>query len=426
MKRCHTSLAASLALLMSLATAPMAQADRLLIPMDLTQTDHLRAYGLAFWVLERGVPVEWLLNYRGGAFAVSAHELIAQEGRIRGVSHERLSEAEMARVYAEIDAANMDVVHLEKAPRVAVYSPPNSQPWDDAVTLALEYAQIEYDKLWDEEVLAGGLSDYDWLHLHHEDFTGQYGKFFASYGREAWYRDQQALYEGMARRLGFAKVSEQKKAVARRIREYMAGGGFVFAMCSATDTFDIALAAGDTDIVPAPFDGDPSDPQAQAKLDFGRTVAFEGFTLETSPLVYEHSDIDTTPKDMRQIRGPEAEYFTLFEFSAKYDPVPTMLTQCHTNVVDGFLGQTTGFRRHLIKDSVVILAEVPGGTEVRYIHGRVGKGTFTFYGGHDPEDHKHHVGDPPTQLSLHPNSPGYRLILNNVLFPAAKKKERKT
>ena len=401
-------------------------ADRLLIPMDLTQADHLKAYGLAFWTLERGVPVEWLLNYRGGSFALEAHALIAQEAQLRGVTAARISEATMAGIYAEIDGSNMEVVRLEKAPRMAVYTPPNSQPWDDAVTLALEYAQIDYDTLWDEEVLADKLADYDWLHLHHEDFTGQYGKFYASYGREPWYREQQRLYEDMARRLGYAKVSEQKKAVARKIYEYMASGGFVFAMCSATDTFDIALAAAGVDIVPAPYDGDPPDPGAGANLDYSRCVAFEDFSLELNPMVYEHSDIDTTPKDMRRIRTPEAEYFTLFEFSAKYDPVPAMLTQCHTSVVDGFLGQTTAFRRHLIKDSVIVLADVEGTAEVKYIHGLVGRGTFTFYGGHDPEDHKHHVGDPPTQLALYPNSPGYRLILNNVLFPAAKKKERKT
>jgi len=401
-------------------------AERLLIPMDLTQSDHLKAYGLAFWTLERGVPVEWLLNYRGGSFALEAHALIAQEAQLRGVTAARISEATMAGIYADIDGSNMEVVRLEKAPRMAVYTPPNSQPWDDAVTLALEYAQIDYDTLWDEEVLADKLVDYDWLHLHHEDFTGQYGKFYASYGREPWYREQQRLYEAMAHRLGYAKVSEQKKAVARRIYEYMANGGFVFAMCSATDTFDIALAAAAVDIVPTPFDGDPPDPQARAKLDYRGCVAFEDFALELNPMVYEHSDIDTTPKDPRRIRSPEAEYFTLFEFSAKYDPVPAMLTQCHTSVVDGFLGQTTGFHRHLIKDSVIVLADVQGTDEVKYIHGLVGRGTFTFYGGHDPEDHKHHVGDPPTQLALYPNSPGYRLILNNVLFPAAKKKERKT
>ncbi|MEE3042062.1 MAG: asparagine synthetase B [Candidatus Latescibacterota bacterium] len=401
-------------------------AERLLIPMDLQQTNHLKAYGLAFWILEHEVTVEWLLNYRGGAFSVDAIDLIAREAQLRGVSYQRIDEANMASVYAEIDAANMDVVRLEKSPRIAVYTPPNSQPWDDAVTMALEYASIDYEKLWDEDVLSGKLSEYDWIHLHHEDFTGQYGKFYASFRNDAWYRDQQRLYEADAARLGFTKVWQMKHAVAQRIYDYVAGGGFLFAMCSATDTFDIALAAGDVDIVATPFDGDPPAHGAQQMLDYSRTVAFEGFRLETHPMVYEHSDVDTTPRDVRRIRSAEAEYFTLFEFSAKHDPVPTMLTQCHTNVVNGFLGQTTAFKRHLIKDAVVRLAEEEDTDAVKYIHGQVGRGTFTFYGGHDPEDHKHHVGDPATQLSLFPNSPGYRLILNNVLFPAAKKKPRKT
>jgi hypothetical protein len=407
-------------------SASSAGADRLLVPMDLQQRNHLKAYGLTFWILERGIDVDWLLNYRGGSFVVQAHDLIAQEARIRGVSFEVVSEPDIARIWAQIDAANMDVVRLEKAPKIAIYTPPNAQPWDDAVTMALEYAGIDYDKLWDGDVLDGRLDDYDWLHLHHEDFTGQYGKFYASFRNEAWYREQQRLYEAQARRLGFSKVSQQKKAVARAIYDYVAAGGFLFAMCSATDTFDIALAAEGVDIAATVFDGDPIDAAAQSKLDFSRTLAFENFKIETNPLVYEHSDIDTTPKDQRLIRSAEAEYFTLFEFSAKHDPVPTMLTQCHTNVVNGFLGQTTGFHKGLIKDHIVVLAEVEGTDQVKYIHGQVGMGTITFYGGHDPEDFKHHVGDPPTQLDLHRSSPGYRLILNNVLFPAAKKQERKT
>ena len=409
-----------------LALVLPARAERLLVPMDLEQHNHLKAYGLAYWALERGVVVEWLLNFRGGSFMMEYHELIEQEARIRGVSTLRISEARAASIYAEIDQSNMEVVRLEKAPKIAVYTPPNSQPWDDAVTLVLEYAQIKYDKLWDEEVLAGKLDEYDWLHLHHEDFTGQYGKFYASFGREPWYREQKRFYESEAHRLGFSKVSELKKAVVRIIAEYVRNGGFLFAMCSATDTFDIALAAQGVDICDSVFDGDPPDPHAQEKLDFSRTFAFENFTLVMNPLEYEFSDIDTTPGDIRQIRTAEADYFTLFEFSAKYDPVPTMLTQCHTNIINGFLGQTTGFHRRLIKDSVVILAEVEGTDEVKYIHGQVGKGTFTFYGGHDPEDYKHLVHDPPTDLALYPNSPGYRLILNNILFPAAKKKKLKT
>ena len=401
-------------------------ADRLLVYMDLQQRDHLKAYGLAFWSLKQGVVVEWLLNYRGGSFLMEARPEFVQEAQIRGVSAEQISEAQAAAIYAEIDQGNMDVERLEKAPRVAVYTPPGAKPWDDAVTMALDYAQIEYDKIWDPEVLGGKLNDYDWLHLHHEDFTGQYGKFYSSFGQEKWYQDQQREYEAQARRLGFAKVSDEKKAVARTICEYVRQGGFLFAMCSATDSFDIALAAGDVDIVPEIFDGDPADPQAQQKLDFNRCAVFENFTLEMNPLVYEFSDIDTSPKDGSQVHSAEADYFTLFEFSAKYDPVPTMLTQCHTNVINGFLGQTTGFHKRVIKKSVTIMGQVEGGDEVKYIHTQVGKGTVTFYGGHDQEDHQHHVGDPPTQLALFPNSPGYRLILNNVLFPAAKKKERKT
>lgn len=400
--------------------------QRVLIPMDLTQLEHLKAYGLAFWVLERGVSLEWLINYRGGSFLVDAHGLIAEEARIRGITIEVISEPDAVDIYADIEARNMEVIRLDKAPRIAVYTPPNSQPWDDAVTLVLEYASIEYDRLFDKEVLDGKLAVYDWLHLHHEDFTGQYGKFYASYRRQPWYQDQQRLYEAMASDLGFSKVSEQKTAVARKIREYMSEGGFMFAMCSATDTFDIALAADGVDIAAAVFDGDPAHPQAQQLLNYNHSVAFENFHIELNPMVYEHSDIDTTPRDVRMVRTAEAEFFKLFEFSAKYDPGPAMLTQCHTNIVNGFLGQTTGFRRSLVKQSVIVLGDVDGTDVVKYIHGRVGKGTFTFYGGHDPEDHKHHVGDPPTRVSLFPNSPGYRLILNNVLFPAAKKKERKT
>ncbi len=401
-------------------------AQKMLIYMDLNQTDHLKAYGVAYRALEQGIDVEWLLNYRGGSFMIdSVYELIA-EARIRGVSFSMIGGAEAALVYAQIERENMDVVHLTKTPRIAVYTPPNTQPWDDAVTLALTYAQIPYDRVWDAEVLAGELEKYDWLHLHHEDFTGQYGKFYSTYGNQPWYRQQQIQYEAVARRLGFSKVSEEKKTVAGAIKNYVINGGFLFAMCSATDTFDIALAAQNADIAVAVFDGDPADPNAQEKLDYSRTVAFENFKLEMNPLVYEFSDIDTTPKRMSQIRGAEADYFTLFEFSAKYDPVPTMLTQNHTPVVDGFLGQTTAFRKSLVKDSVVILGESAATDEAKYIHGNVGKGTVTFYGGHDPEDYQHLVYDPPTQLSLHKNSPGYRLILNNVLFPAAKKKERKT
>jgi len=320
----------------------------------------------------------------------------------------------------------MDVVRLEKPPKIAVYVPPGFKPWDDAVTLALEYAEIHYDKLWDREVLEGKLHEHDWLHLHHEDFTGQYGKFFASFASANWYLEQQAMLEKEARTLGFKKVSELKKAVARAIKEYVAGGGFMFAMCSATDTYDIALAAENSDICDVMYDGDPPDPDAQQRLDFRKTLAFTDFTLEKNPLRYEYSDIDQPPSDLLALQNPETDYFTLFEFSAKFDPVPTMLTQNHVNVLKGFLGQTTRFKKSCIKKSVVILAQKDGTDQVQYLHGNQGRGTFTFYGGHDPEDYQHAVGDPPTDLSLHKNSPGYRLILNNILFPAAKKKQQKT
>jgi hypothetical protein len=329
-------------------------------------------------------------------------------------------------VYAEIEAGNMDVILLEKAPKIAVYTPPNKQVWDDAVTLALAYAEIPYETLWDEEVLRGDLEQYDWLHLHHEDFTGQYGKFYANFRNAPWYIEEVMKNEAMARVLGFAKVSDLKKAVAKMIKEYVLKGGFLFAMCSATDTIDLALAAEHTDIVPAVFDGDPPDPNCQSQLDYSQTLAFENFIVELNPLVYEHSDIDYPPSNAPRVRSAEADYFTLFEFSAKYDPVPTMLTQDHVSVVQGFMGQTTGYKRSVIKKPVTILAEVEGTEEVKYIHGNEGRGTFTFYGGHDPEDYQHFVYDPPTQLSLHKNSPGYRLILNNILFPAAKKQKRKT
>jgi hypothetical protein len=321
---------------------------------------------------------------------------------------------------------NLDVVRLEKAPKIAVYVPPNFKPWDDAVTLALEYAEIPYTKMWDDEVLSGKLADYDWLHLHHEDFTGQYGRFYSNYRFAQWYIDQQLLYEKEAKRLGFKKVSEEKKAVARTIKDFIGGGGFMFAMCSATDSYDIALAAERVDICDVMFDGDPPDPDAQKKIDFSKTLAFEKFKLDMNPMRYEYSDIDIPQSDPPPIRDPNTDYFTLFEFSAKYDPVPTMLTQNHVSIIKGFMGQTTAFRKDLIKRTVTILAQREGTEEVKYIHGNFGRGTFTWFGGHDPEDYQHAVGDPPTDLSLHKNSPGYRLILNNVLFPAAKKKQQKT
>lgn len=399
--------------------------QKILIPMDLTQTDHLKAYGLTYWVLENGQTADWLLNYRGGSFMTDYTNKIAAECRIRGVFFEVIDGATAASIYAEVQSenVNMDLVRLEKPPKIAVYAPPGAQPWDDAVRLALDYAEIKHDIIWDEEVLTNKLQDYDWLHLHHEDFTGQYGKFWASYANAPWYIEQVALYEASAKKLGFKKVSDLKKAIVLKIREYVAGGGFLFAMCSATDTYDIALSALKIDICETMFDGDPADPNANSKLDFSETFAFENFQLIMDPYVYEYSTIDVSPYE---IGSQDYDYFTLFEFSAKYDPVPTMLTQCHVNVIKGFMGQTTAFHKNTIKNSVTILAERAGTDQVRYIHSNIGRGFFTFYGGHDPEDYQHAVGDPPTDLRLYKNSPGYRLILNNVLFPAAKKKKQKT
>ena len=403
-----------------------ASAQKVLIPMDLSQTDHLKAYGLAFGVLKQGYDVEWLLNYRGGSFLVDATETLLKESRLRNIRLESLTNVDVGRVYAEIEETNADRIKLEKPPRIAVYTPPNKQPWDDAVTLALAYAEIPYDTLWDAEVLTGKLSEYDWVHLHHEDFTGQYGKFYRSHGRELWYRQQQRAFEHMAHSLGFAKVSTQKGAITQALANYVRDGGFLFAMCSATDTFDIALAAWGLDIVDTVYDGDPITPGAEDKLEFSHTFAFQNFGLVTDPMEYEYATIDVSPTDERALKGADADAFVLFEFSAKYDPVPTMLTQNHVPIVRGFLGQTTAFRRPLIKPSVTILGEITGTESVKYIHGNIGRGTFTFYAGHDPEDYRHLVGDPPTQLALHKNSPGYRLILNNILFPAAKKQKRKT
>jgi hypothetical protein len=412
-------------LLGALALCPASRA-RLLVPMDLTQTDHLKAYGVAFHSLELGETVEWLLNYRGGAFLVEDTPANRHVLLLRGVRFEPTTGADEAVIYQEIDANNMQVMVLEKAPRIAVYVPPPEvvEPWDDAVILALEYAEIPFDRIYDEEVQAGKLTEYDWLHVHHEDFTGQYGKFYASFRNADWYRARQQESEARAHAAGYAKVWQHKHATVEAIRDYVGRGGFLFGMCSGCDSFDIALAAGSTDIVDTVNDGDPPDPQAQAKLDFGRCFAFRDFTLEMNPLVYEYSNIDMS--DYTKLRGAEADYFTLFEFSAKEDPVPTMLTQCHVNMINGFMGQTTSFRRETLKPSTLILAEVPGEPDVRYVHGNFGRGTFTYLGGHDPEDYEHRVGDPPTQLELHKNSPGYRLILNNVLFPAAQKQERKT
>ena len=400
-------------------------AQSLLIPMDLTQTNHLKAYGVAYWALEQGMKVEWLLNYRGGSFLFPQVNSVLRQCRLRGVSAEVKNSSDVAGIRLKIEAENMESVLLEKAPKVVVYTPPNKQPWDDAVTLALTYAEIPYETLWDEQVIRGELSRYDWLHLHHEDFTGQYGKFYGNYHNAPWYKDQQAYYESEAKRLGFQKVSRLKLAVVQMIQNYVLSGGFLFAMCSATDSYDIALAAAGTDICEAVFDGDPVDPNYRDKLDFDACFAFQDFIVDTDPNHYEFSDIDTSPQSAQPGTGRN-DYFSLFDFSAKYDPIPCMLTQNHVSIVHNFMGQTTGFNKKEIKKSIVIMGEKTDGSEVKYIHGNKGQGTFTFLGGHDPEDYQHFVGDPPTELSLYPNSPGYRLILNNILFPAAKKKKQKT
>jgi hypothetical protein len=403
-------------------------AQKLLIPMDFSQTDHLKAYGVAYWCLTYGQNVEWLLNYRSGSFLTDDLPQIEEVCHLRGVFYEIISGGQEAQIKATIEESNMESVLLEKAPKIAIYAPPFSknEPWDDAVNLALVYADIPFDVIWDIEVLQGRLAEYDWLHLHHEDFTGQYGKFYGAYRNTYWYKQIKTLSETTARELGFKKVSKLKLAVVKAIKEYVANGGFLFAMCSATDTYDIALAAQTTDIVPTEYDGDPPDPDCQGRLDYSQCFAFENFKAELNPIIYEHSNIDTTPIRGGRRLSPEADYFTLFDFSAKYDPVPTMLVQDHMPIVNGFWGQCTGFRKDLVKKHVLVLAETEGKNEVKYIHGNFGRGTFTFLGGHDPEDYQHMIGDPPTDLRLHKNSPGYRLILNNVLFPAAKKRERKT
>lgn len=391
-----------------------------------TQGNHLKAYGIVYYALENQLKVNWLLNYRGGSFLISDSQNLRKECQIRGVDFEEISESMAESILTEISSPskNMESVPLEKAPKIAVYSPKGNKPWDDAVTMALTYAEIPYTTIYDREVLNGELVLYDWLHLHHEDFTGQYGKFYAAFRTTPWYIEDKKEAEELAKELGYSKVSEEKLAVAEQIRDYVIGGGFMFAMCSATDSFDIALAASGVDICEPMFDGDPSEPGYQSKLDYDNTFAFSGFHLERSPMVYEFSDIDMTPK--RQNIPMESDYFTLMDYSAKWDVVPTMLTQNHTRLVKGFMGQTTSFDPEFIKPGVLIMGECKLNGEARYIHGVKGKGFFTFYGGHDPEDYQHRVGDPKTELELHPNSPGYRLILNNVLFPAAKKKEQKT
>ncbi|MBF4506887.1 asparagine synthetase B [Flavobacterium sp. JLP] len=403
-----------------------AKASFILLPMDeTTQQNHLKAYGITYWCLSKDYKASWLLNYRGGSFLLPDADEIRKECKIRGVSFEILSDSEEASILNEISSPsqNMESVVLEKAPKIAVYTPKGKQPWDDAVTLVLTYAEIPFTPIYDEEVLSDQLLLYDWLHLHHEDFTGQYGKFYAAYKNTPWYIDQKKDAEALATKLGYSKVSQEKGAVAKKIRDFVIGGGFMFAMCSATDSFDIALAADGVDICEAMFDGDASDSNYQAKLNFGNSFAFKNFTLERRPEQYEFSDIDMTLKRKIPV---EKDYFTLMEFSAKWDPIPSMLCQNHTQLVKGFMGQTTSFDTALIKSNVLIMGTCELNGESRYIHGEKGKGMFTFFGGHDPEDFQHQVGDPPTVLDLHPNSPGYRLILNNVLFPAAKKKKLKT
>lgn len=402
-----------------------ARASYILIPMDETQSDHLKAYGITYWVIAQGAKADWMLNYRGGSFCYPYDQKFENECLIRGVSYEVIADAAYNKIVADISnpEVNMDVMKLEAPPKVAVYSPKTKQPWDDAVTLVLTYAEIPYTVIYDEDVMNGDLPKFDWLHLHHEDFTGQYGKFWGAYHNQQWYIDQVNENQEIAKKYGFEKVSQLKLAVALKIKEFVSGGGYLFAMCSAADSYDIALSAEGVDICDYMYDGDPADPSAQSKLDFSKTFAFQNFNISRNPLEYAISNIDVS--HTRSV-PKELDFFTLFEFSAKWDPVPTMLTQDHMRVIPGFYGQSTAYRKDLIKPGVLIMGENKPAGEARYIHGEYGYGTWTFYGGHDPEDYKHYVGDPPTELNLHPNSAGYRLILNNVLFPAAKKKKQKT
>jgi len=400
--------------------------QKLIIPMDQSQNNHLKAYGVVYSVLNKNINVEWLLNYKGGSFLVDSYPFIKDDCKIKGVTYNFISSSQVLEIYSIIDQNNMDITLLEKKPNIAIYTPPNKQPWDDAVTLALTYAEVVYETLWDEVVHLGKLEEYDWLHLHHEDFTGQYGKFYRSHRNSKWYIEQKNQFEKLASKLGYPSVHEQKKAVAQKIKNYVSQGGFLFAMCSATDSYDIALSMGNLDGVHSVFDGTKIDQNIQKKLDYSKTFAFTDFKLITDPMIYEFSDIDYPPSNNPITRGAKADYFTLFEFSAKYDPVPTMLTQNHVSIIRGFMGQTTGFDKEKIKSHIVIMGNDPSSNQVKYLHGNFGNGTFTYYGGHDPEDYQHFVGDPTTDLSLHRNSPGYRIILNNILFPAARKKERKT
>lgn len=412
---------------MVMMTVMPLHAAYLLIPMDNTQTNHLKAYGVAYWVLQREVEISWLLNYKGGSYLIPYHDMIERECKMRNVSYQVIADAQADAILAEIadPGVNMDEMKLQKMPRIAVYAPKNNLPWDDAVTLVLTYAEIPYDVVYDDEVLQGVLPTYDWLHLHHEDFTGQFGKFWARYRNYPWYQEDVRLQNETAQRWGFSKVSQLKLAVAKKIREFVAGGGYMFAMCSAPDSYDVALSADGLDICDMMFDGDPihnGDPQ---RLDYDNCFAFTDFKVSTNAQEYEISNIDVTERRVRTVRE-DNDYFLLFDFSAKWDPVPSMLTQCHEKLIKGFMGQTTAFDKALVKPDVVVLGDNAAFGEDRYIHGNFGNGFWTFLGGHDPEDYRHIVGDPPTELDMYPNSPGYRLILNNILFPAAKKKEQKT
>lgn len=402
--------------------------NKILVPMDEAQANHLKAYGIAYWVLNQDEAIEWMLNYRGGSFLLPARTGIENELVIRGVSYQVISDADALKFEQLLasPSSNMDMMRLEKAPKIAVYTPKSKMPWDDAVTLALTYAEIPYDVVYDDELMNDELTTYDWLHLHHEDFTGQYGKFYQSFRNYSWYIQQQKDYEASAKKHGFAKVSQLKLAIVKKIQGFVAGGGFLFAMCSATDSFDIALAANGVDFIEAMYDGDPAEPGAESKFDFTNTLAFENFKLRMDPMEYEFSDIDNTESRRQRSLNEGNDYFKLFQFSAKWDPVPTMLTQNHTQLIKGFYGQTTSFKKRVVKPDVVVMGETTAANEDKYIHGIYGKGFWTFYGGHDPEDYQHRVGEEPTDLNLYPNSPGYRLILNNILFPAAKKKKRKT
>jgi hypothetical protein len=415
-----------LIVLILLGSSLCMRAGKILIPMDDSQSNHLKAYGIAYWVLENRIDIEWLLNYRGGSFLVDNYPDISRECSIRGVSFQVIADVQAQQIYSEIadPEINMERVKLEVAPKIAVYSPQGKQPWDDAVTLVLSYAEIPYDIVYDREIIQGKLPEYDWLHLHHEDFTGQYGKFYRSFRNAAWYQEEVRNQERMASELGFSKVSVMKREVALTIREFVAGGGFLFTMCSGTDSFDIALAGKDADMVESVFDGDPSDPQAQAKLNYEEGFAFRDYRINKDPMVYEFSDIDGTDDHAKV--GELKDFFTLFDFSAKWDIIPTILTQNHTQVIRGFMGQTTSFREQFIRSNVTIMGETKSIKVAKYVHGEFGQGQWTYYGGHDPEDYRHLVGDPPTDLNLFPNSPGYRLILNNILFPAARREKQKT